>query len=299
MRPSEPLRGLGALRAAQADLVAELISAVALIPGVEAVALGGSRARGLARPDSDVDLGVYYFEATPPSVATVRAVAEGFSAAGAPVVTDFYEWGPWVNGGAWIHTRAGKVDLLYRNIDHVRRVIDDAILGRHEWHFGQQPPYGFHSVIYLAETYVCVPLHDPGSVIDRLKHAVASYPPALKAAIVRDYLWSTEFTLVQGKQFAARGDVYNAAGCLTRALSLLTQVLFALNETYFITDKGALEAIEAFPVRPDGYGDEVRALLAAPGSTAAELSATMRRLAMLFARVTALAPGLYEAKYKL
>jgi hypothetical protein len=35
-----------------------------------------------------------------------------------------YEWGQWVNGGAWIHTPAGKLDLLYRNIDQVKRVLD-------------------------------------------------------------------------------------------------------------------------------------------------------------------------------
>jgi hypothetical protein len=37
-----------------------------------------------------------------------------------PVVTGTYEWGPWVNGGAWIQTSAGKVDFLYKNLDQVR-----------------------------------------------------------------------------------------------------------------------------------------------------------------------------------
>ncbi|RVX41729.1 nucleotidyltransferase-like protein [Nonomuraea polychroma] len=30
------------------------------VPGVAAVVLGGSRARGTHRPDSDIDLGLYY-----------------------------------------------------------------------------------------------------------------------------------------------------------------------------------------------------------------------------------------------
>lgn len=38
----------------------EMAHELAHVPGVRAVALGGSRARGTHRPDSDVDLGLYY-----------------------------------------------------------------------------------------------------------------------------------------------------------------------------------------------------------------------------------------------
>lgn len=276
-----------------------LVEEVARVPGVEAIALGGSYARGTARADSDVDLGVYYSERRPLSVVAVRALVDRFAPTEIATVTALYEWGPWVNGGAWIQTAAGKVDLLYRNIDQVERVIEAARRGELEWHFGQQPPYGFHAVIYLAETHTCRPVHDPHDVLGPLKRALDSYPRQLREAIVREYLWSTEFTLFHGRHFAARGDVYNAVGCLTRAVSLLTQVLFALNETYFITDKGALEAIDAFACRPAGYSGEVCALLARPGATAVELGATMQRLGALFSRVIALAPGLYQPKYRL
>ena len=29
-----------------------------------------------------------------------------------PVVTNFYEWGPWVNGGAWLTIAGQRVDFL-------------------------------------------------------------------------------------------------------------------------------------------------------------------------------------------
>ena len=38
------------------------------------------------------------------------------------IVTGMDEWGPWVNGGAWIQTPVGKVDFLYRNLDQVQAV---------------------------------------------------------------------------------------------------------------------------------------------------------------------------------
>jgi hypothetical protein len=44
----------------------------------------------------------------------VRDCAKRFSLQDRPpIVTNFYEWGPWVNGGAWIHSSVGKVNFLY------------------------------------------------------------------------------------------------------------------------------------------------------------------------------------------
>ncbi|MGD0437092.1 MAG: nucleotidyltransferase domain-containing protein [Bryobacteraceae bacterium] len=68
------------------------------IPNVAAVVLGGSYAREFARPDSDLDIGIYYRQAAPFPVERIRDLARQFSRAGAePSVTELYEWGPWVN----------------------------------------------------------------------------------------------------------------------------------------------------------------------------------------------------------
>ena len=66
------------------------------------------------------------------------------------------------------------------------------------------------------------------------------------------------------------------------------EVLFALNEAYFFTDKGNLERIEGFPLRPDAYAAGVRELLGHPGTTRAELEATAARLEALHGEVAAL-----------
>src|SRR6185369_15057060 len=98
----------------------------------------------------------------PFSVDEVRSVAEKIcTPASVPTVTGMYEWGPWVNGGAWIQTPAGEVDFIYRNLDQVRRVIDEGRQGVWRHDYDQQPPYGFRSVAYFGETFFCIPLHDP------------------------------------------------------------------------------------------------------------------------------------------
>jgi len=268
-----------------------------VLPGLVALALGGSYARGRGRDDSDLDLGLYYRDAEPIDLFAVREVAERFSTDGAPVVTDFYEWGPWVNGGAWIQTEPCRVDFLYRSVDHVTRVIESAHAGEAVWDYAQQPVYGFHSVIYLGETAACVPLFDPAGVLAQLKQQVAIYPAPLRARIIQKRLWSAEFTLQHARPAAARGDVYNTAGCLARASGDLTQALFALNEVYFVSDKSALAEIEAFENRPRDYPARIAAVLAAPGQSAAELSAAVAAFEELYRDVVNRAGSLYQSRY--
>ncbi len=286
--------------AAKQALIRQTVGKLSAIKGIVALVLGGSYARGTQRPDSDIDLGLYYAEAEPFSLEAVRQIVQQISDdKSISTVTGFYEWGAWVNGGAWIHTAAGKMDFLYRNLDQVRQTIADSQAGKWALDYLQQPPYGFHSVIYLAETQACWPLYDPQGVIAELKRTILTYPVALKQRIIQDSLWLTEFTLIHARTFAANGDVYNTVGCFTRALSQMTQVLFALNETYLMSDKKALQIIESFPIKPPDYAVRVTAILAHPGSTSAELSAAAAALTALFQGLVDLAGSYYQPRFNL
>lgn len=275
----------------------EITSRLSNLDGMAAIVLGGSYASGTQHESSDLDLGLYYFESKPFSVEDVRRIAEEISVDGNPTVTGFYEWGTWVNGGAWINTERGKVDFLYRNIDQVQRTIDECRKGIVQHDYDQQPTNGFYSVIYLAETQICRPLYDPGRLIAELKEQVAIYPAKLKQRIVADSLWGAEFTLLHARDFAARGDIYNTVGCLIRVAANLTQALFALNERYFMRDKMVMDTMATFQVLPAGYIERVNKMLASPGSTIQELSKTVSELEMVWQSV-ALLPGVkYVPKF--
>lgn len=270
------------------------------VPNVAAVVLGGSYACGLAGPSSDVDVGVYYHEKTPFAIDEIRSIAERISLpASTLTVTGMYEWGPWVNGGAWIYSADGKVDILYRNLDQVQAVIEESHRGVWRHDFDQQPPYGLRSTVYLGETHICVPLYDPAGEIARLKRSVADYPAVLKNRIVEDSLWAAEFSLLFCRGFGNGGDTYNAVGCMTRVAHYLVQSIFALNGEYFVNDKYVNRLVDQFALRPSEFTTRLGRLLSHPGATSAELIRSAELLNMLWSETVALTSGQYKPKFHL
>ena len=87
--------------------------------------LGGSRADGTARPDSDWDLGVYYRGPASFDPAAVRDLGH------AGYVSALGEWGPIVDGGAWLTVDGTAVDVLFRDLDVVEGWLADAEAGRY------------------------------------------------------------------------------------------------------------------------------------------------------------------------
>jgi len=288
------------LSRSQRELVSTLATRLGGISGIKAVVLGGSHARGRAQPGSDIDLGLFYSEVAPFSIERVRELAEAVNDTTEPVVTDFYAWGPWVNGGAWLTIGGQRVDFLYRNLAHVERVITEAEAGRYDVHYLQQPPFGFFSATYLGEIAICIPLFDPDARIDALKRRVAHYPELLRRVVVQDYFFMAEFGLAAfAPKFAARSDIYGTAACLTRAVNELVLALFALNRKYPINDKTALAEVTEFERAPRDFATRVQTTLANLGSSPAELSAAVQSIVQLLRESIESAEGMYQPRYML
>jgi len=291
---------LNQLSTTQRDLVSSLADRLAAINRVKAVVLGGSYARGRARPGSDIDLGVFYSEADPFSIDRVRELANDINDTAGPVVAGFYEWGPWVNGGAWLTIGGQRVDLIYRSLEHVERVIADAEAGLYELNYPQQPPFGFFSGTYLGEVQICIPLFDPEARIESLKRHVATYPEALRRAVIQDYLWSAEFGLdAFAVKFAKRSDTYGTAACLTRAVNQLTLVLFAVNRKHLINDKTALDEVADFELVPQEFAPRVQKTFAQLGCSSEQLLGAVESVTRLFRETAELTDGLYQPRFTL
>lgn len=288
------------LNSRQNDLVRWLVDRLLSIPGMMAVALGGSHARGRARPGSDIDLGLYYSDRAPFQVARVRELAEAINDTPGPVVTDFYGWGPWVNGGAWLTIEGQRVDFIYRSLEHLERVFSEAEAGKYEVHSLQQPPFGFFSVTYLGEMAVAIPLFDPEGRLATLQRRVMVYPEALRRQVVQDFLFMAEFNLKAfAPRFAERADAYGTLACLTRAVHELLVGLFALNRIYLVHEKTALEEASEFEFAPRELRTRVQEILAHPGASETELAAAVAGVTRLLEEIVELARGLYEPRFPL
>lgn len=279
----------------QNALIAELTSALARIPGVKAVVLGGSHARNRARPDSDIDIGLYYRRLQPFAISAIRDLAVQHNDTPGPVVSGFGEWGRWVDGGAWLTVGGQRVDFLYRQIELIEHTLSEALAGRFEVDFAQQPPFGFYGATVLGEVAIAKALHDPAGLVAGFKAKVTPMPGALRRAVVQQCLWSVDFGLrAFAPKYVSAGNVYGAVGCFTRFANALVQALFALNGMYLLSDKTALAEIADFPIAVSGFSDRLSIVLGASGTQPLQLGQSMAEMAKLFEEAASLAGDLYQ-----
>lgn len=247
------------------------------IDGIVAVVLGGSRGRGDAHPDSDIDLGIYYDPDQPPSLDALRQLAIRLdNRHSGDLVTEFGAWGPWINGGGWLNINGQPVDWLYRDTAKVEQVINECRAGNPQVFYQVGHPHGFWTPIYMGEVHLCQPLADPGGVVARLKALTTPYPVALKKAMIERNLWEAGFALDTSRKSAKRGDVLHVSGNLFRCAACLVQAVFAINERYCINEKGALNLASTFS--PD-FAATITAVLGSPGNDGVALRQRVEELA--------------------
>ncbi|MFI6234682.1 nucleotidyltransferase domain-containing protein [Micromonospora sp. NPDC050784] len=251
---------------------ADLPDRLCAVEGVVAVALGGSRARGEHRPDSDWDLGLYYRGEL--DVPALRAVAATVADDTDVALTAPGGWGPWVDGGGWLRIGGVAVDWIYRDLDRVQRVWTDCRAGRYEVGVQAGHPLGFYSSAYVGEVALCQVLADPTGQLTRLKEQTRDYPPALADALVAGG-WEAGFLLTGAAKAAVGGDSGYVAGCLFRAVGVLAQVLHARAGRWLVNEKGMIAAAGMLPGAPPHFAQRVQALLSGVGRNPVELAATI------------------------
>lgn len=228
------------------------------VRGIESIVLGGSRAKGSFSEKSDIDIGIYYSDSSKLDLESLSRIATELDDTNrSNIITKIGEWGPWINGGGWLNVDGIAVDFLLRDLNKVSSVIDECLNGKITIDYQAGHPHGFVNTIYVAEVFYCKILLDESNNIAKLKDKITPYPQAIKRGIVEKFLWEAGFSCAIASKSIAKKDIVYASGCFYRAISCLTQVIYALNETYIMNEKGAIANVCAFKIIPKNFESRV------------------------------------------
>ncbi|MGI5453927.1 nucleotidyltransferase domain-containing protein [Streptomyces sp. CA-249302] len=198
------------------------------LPAVQAVALGGSRAQGTHRPDSDWDLAIYYRGRFDPD--DLRALGwEG-------EVSEVGGWGGGVfNGGAWLIIDGWRVDVHYRDLDVVERELGEAEEGRF-----RVEPLMFH--LAGIPTYLIVAELAINRTLRGDLPRPASYPEKLRASAATRWRGTAHATLAYAKtNHAPAGRLTEVAGAVATAAVQTGHAVLAGRGEWVTNEKRLLE----------------------------------------------------------
>jgi predicted nucleotidyltransferase len=258
------------------------------LPGAVAVVLGGSRATGDHRPESDVDLGLYYRGGL--DVAALRTLAAEL-ADSVLGVSEPGGWGRWVNGGAWLVVDGVRVDWIYRDLDRASAVWSECCAGRYEIGVQAGHPLGFYSHAYAAEVALCHALADPTGELSRLRAEAQRYPDALADALVAA-TWEPELLLYGAAGHGARAaDAFFAAGALFRAIGVLAHALHGHHRSWVTHEKRLIDTAGRLRGAPPDFAARAHAILGRVGAAPDEIAASVGAAKALVADTLARLPG--------
>lgn len=243
------------------------VSALSCVPGVLAVVLGGSRALGIQGPDSDIDIGVYYDAETLCMGAMNAAAAKVDDDARDRLIAPPGNWGEWVNGGGWLSIQGMPVDIILRDADRVRQVIEDCRAGKLTIHYHTGHPHAYMNAMYMGELSACKVLwENSNSSISQMQQCARIYPDALGEEIMRRFMFEAHFSLSLLQKTIVRDDAYYAMAHMVRVISCLNQVLFAVNHVFCLNEKKAVWRADRLQRSPKQYKQRVDAALKATGT---------------------------------
>ncbi|CAL9556121.1 hypothetical protein SUDANB121_04554 [Nocardiopsis dassonvillei] len=208
------------------DFLQDTAARLGGLPGVRAVALGGSRAQGTHRVDSDWDLAVYYRGGFDP---------QDLRDLGWPgEVSEIGGWGGGVfNGGAWLRIDGRRVDVHYRDLDVVERETARAQGGEFD-----VEPLLFHLAgipTYLVVAELALGL----TLLGELPRP--DYPPALRRSAPPRWRGIAAATLGYAEHaHAPRGRVSQTAGLIAQAAVQAAHAVLAARGEWATNDKALL-----------------------------------------------------------
>ena len=208
--------------------------------GRYAVAISGSYGRGTHDRQSDLDFRLYADD--------IPATFDEMGAAIREAQEACNSWGIKVD------------DFWPRKISDIDAALEKLCAGQIE---GKYPVWTVWGYQLLPDIYNQQAIEDPDGIVVNWKMRLREYSPKLKQAVLRKHLgslqyWRKDYHYASKVQ---RDDVVFAAGLSTKLIHDIVQILFALNETYYVGDGQNLEYVSGFRHHPPEVVRQIREIL--------------------------------------
>jgi hypothetical protein len=212
-----------------------------------AVTVGGSRGKGINDNLSDIDFRLFCDDVIGDSGVYETEEWNAFS----QVVDKWRAQGVYIDH-CWIR-KIGDIDAQVE-----------------AWLSGSVQPveiawtlWGYHLLTDLTNQVI---IDDPSGVVALWQAQLTPYPQALQQSIIQKHMkslnyWRSDYHY-QNK--VRRGDVVFLAGIAARLVHDMIQVLFAINETYYVGDGKNLHYVSTFAIKPENFAEQVNAILYPP-----------------------------------
>lgn len=258
------------------ERLSEMAHTLVQVPGIDAVVLGGSRARGTHHHGSDVDLGLYYNRDQLDLDALSEATGR-FTGTGPVQISGPGGWGPWVDGGGWLTVDGRPVDWILRDIGRVREQCRRAVRGDFAFHAQPGHPLGFLDVSYAGEVATCLPLADPVGVVAEMQSLVQPYPTALREAMIGN-LWQADFLLEAAEKGIPKQDIAYVMLCCSTALMLCAHAWHATAGNWPTNEKGVVVDVALLDLDTGDFATNARRALALAGADQDDLMLMLDRV---------------------
>ncbi len=254
------------------------VTVLSAVPGVQAIVLGGSRARGTHSPSSDIDIGIYYDSLTLDLDALNKATQTVDDEHRENLIAPPGGWGEWVNGGGWLVIDGCPVDFILRDMARVEKVVEECQLGMVSSHYQTGHPHAYINVMYMGELAVSKLLWENGNHVSTLKRMAEQYPAELQRTLIHLFSFEAEFSLWLAESSIDKDDIYYVTAHVVRSISALNQVMFALNKEYCLNEKKAVKMVDSFEIHPAGYKGKVDDIFTVVGTDSMSACAQLRHL---------------------
>lgn len=208
-----------------------------------AIGIAGSVGKGKIDKHSDVDFRLYYDEWINDKE-KLKDVKKAFD----KIRVDYLEEGIRIDG-------------------YFPRLIIDADSQINEWLSGKGKTiemvwtiWGYHPMTDFVNQFI---VYDPDGLIKSWQDKLKCYPDELKFNLINKHMnsalyWRDDYHY---HSKVKRGDVVYAVGIASKVLHNLIQVLFALNNVYYVGDGKNVEYLRDFKLIPKGFINKIQKVL--------------------------------------